>query len=250
MINENTKLQDPENEPVSQLLGSLKRVKAPADFDFRVKARIAQGRPAKSTTSWLPASVRYAVPVILMVAVGGYFGFSSFYMADQADVAVVSSFAPAEPAPAAAPPPSTAAVVLPSDEVASERVEVKTPDAVKKITVNQMVKTAPRRNPRVERPGGGSYDVSVKPAINLTPVNANLPLSVTPDEKIEMSAKDFLNSVGVNATFAGSGGRIQSVGSAAAKAGVIAGDVIESINVERATMTVRRDGKSIQITLK
>src|SRR5882757_9958101 len=83
MENEEQKIY--EDEPVSKLLGGLKRVEAPNDFDFRVKARIAAGKPADRSASWLPASVRYAVPLVLLVLVGGYIAFNAFYSAKKID---------------------------------------------------------------------------------------------------------------------------------------------------------------------
>jgi len=55
-----------EDESVSKLLGGLKRVDAPNDFDFRVRARIAEGKPEDTTVSWRLA-VRYAVPLVLLL---------------------------------------------------------------------------------------------------------------------------------------------------------------------------------------
>ena len=79
MMNEDQKSIEFENGPVSKLLGSLKRVEAPGDFDFHVKARIAKGRPADRNAALMPAWVRYAVPLVLLMFAGGYFGFRALY---------------------------------------------------------------------------------------------------------------------------------------------------------------------------
>lgn len=254
MINEDTKIQDIENEPISRLLGGLKRVEAPKDFDFRVKARIANGRPVEKTTSWLPASVRYAVPLVLLVLIGGYFGLSSFYSTDGVNVPVVAGVPARDAAPVVAPPPNDD-VVMPTNDIVAERIDAQPPASVNKIAPKQPEKTVSTRKSKVERPGGGSYDTASTVPVTLSPTgieqNSNLPqVPQTPVKKVQLSAKDFLTSIGITASFPGSGGRIQSVGGAAAIAGVKAGDVIESVNVQSGSIRVRRDGKSILIGLK
>ena len=75
MRNEDQKSMEFENERVSNLLGSLTRVEAPGDFDFHVRSRIAKGRPVDRKAVLLPGWVRFAVPLVLLLFVGGYFGF-------------------------------------------------------------------------------------------------------------------------------------------------------------------------------
>ena len=52
----------PDNENVSRLLSAMKRIEAPNDFDFKVRSRIAAGRPAARPAFGIPAAIRYAVP--------------------------------------------------------------------------------------------------------------------------------------------------------------------------------------------
>ena len=85
-----------ENDPVSQLLGSLKRVEAPGDFDFRVKARIAAGRPVDRNKSWLPAVARFAVPLGLLLLIGGFFGYNALYSPKNIAVVPVVEKQPAD----------------------------------------------------------------------------------------------------------------------------------------------------------
>src|SRR5436190_4917257 len=66
-----------ENDEINHLLGSLKRVDAPGDFEFRVRARIAAGRPAVRATL-LPSFGKAAAMMLLLAAVAGYFGFRSY----------------------------------------------------------------------------------------------------------------------------------------------------------------------------
>lgn len=86
MVNES---ENKDTDAVAGLLGSLPRVEAPNDFDFRVKARIAAGQPAK--IAWFPSVARVAVPLGLVLSVGGYFGYrSNYYQAAATDVATVA----------------------------------------------------------------------------------------------------------------------------------------------------------------
>jgi len=64
-----------DNEPIANLLRDLKRVEAPKDFDFKVKARIAKG--VTPTRTGVPLWVKAATPVGLLVAIGGYLGMTS-----------------------------------------------------------------------------------------------------------------------------------------------------------------------------
>ena len=63
-------------EEVGELLSTLKRVEPPGDFDMRVRGRIAKGRPRQSRR-WPMAVARIGVPAAVLIALGGYFGWSN-----------------------------------------------------------------------------------------------------------------------------------------------------------------------------
>ena len=94
------------NEQVSKLLGGLKRIEAPGDFDFRVKARIAAGRPVDRNVSLLPNWVRFAVPLGLLLLIGGYFGFKAIYSPDKLAVAPIAEVQKIDVAPVVQVPTS------------------------------------------------------------------------------------------------------------------------------------------------
>ena len=212
MVNEQKKIQEPEFEEIGRLIGGLKRVEAPKDFDFHVRARIAKGRPVEQTRSWLPASVRYAAPLVLVLAIGGYVGFRTTYSTDQAAVPVV---APAPVETASQP------VVLAVDPGASREVVAELPSSqtVAEVkpseTGNKVTKTGqktPVTNSKTEKPGGGSYDTASREpdTIRQPDIDDNEP---APAKKVIVPVSQFLSSVGVNAA----GGKIVSVGGAAAE---------------------------------
>src|SRR3982751_2593621 len=58
-----------DDAKVARLLAGLKRVEAPANFEFRLKARLANAtRPARGF-GFVPSFVKYAAPVALVAAV-------------------------------------------------------------------------------------------------------------------------------------------------------------------------------------
>lgn len=240
-------MREPEFEEVGRLIGGLKRVEAPKDFDFHVRARIAKGRPAEHRSSWLPAAVRYAAPLVLLLAIGGYFGFRTTYSTDQAAVPVVAT-APAEAAPQPVAPivETAASRPAPVTELPSEQTiaEVKPSDTGEKVlkTVQKAPVTA---NSRTEKPGGGSYDDASRESVTIRQPDVD-DSEPAPPKKAGVSVSQFLNSAGVVV----SGGKIVSVGGAAASAGLRAGDIVRSVDVQSGTIRVSRDGKMIAVSIK
>jgi len=233
MVNEETTNQDPENEPIRNLLAGLKRVEAPKDFDFHVRARIAKGRPAERTTSWLPVAVRYAVPMLLLLTIGGYFGFRSFYSNGQSNAPLVAT-APTVSPDVSAPPVAPVQNVpseTPSNNLVAESVEPKAPETHNDVKVKQMDKTVPAKNTKTEQPGGGSMDLSgtgtktiVAPDVNTNSSSNKAPKS--PVKDLWLSENDFLSANGVTATVLAAGGRVTGVPGVAARSGIKEGDMI------------------------
>lgn len=246
MVNEHNNLQETEHIEVGRLIGTLGRVQAPKDFDFHVRARIAKGRPAEKRASWLPASVRYAAPLALLLGVGGYVGFTTMYSPEQANVTnvVVPADTVAQPVIAAVDPTVNPTVVnpVPSDQALAD---VKPLDSGNKI-LKTFQKTPSMANSKTDKPDGGSYDIggSGERTIIQPDVDDNEPVS--PSRKVIVPTNQFLSSAGVNS----SGGKIISVSGAAASAGLKAGDQIVSVSVQSGTIRVNRDGKTITVTIK
>jgi S1-C subfamily serine protease len=110
--------------------------------------------------------------------------------------------------------------------------------------------------------------VGISEEVPLKAVDANrgtLPEPPNMNGNTPVSAKSVLSRIGIEASFSGSAWTVGSVraGSAAANAGLKAGDVIEAVNGRPLTGTssfdskftgrtlrIRRDGKTISIALK
>jgi hypothetical protein len=112
------------DERVAGLLSAMKRVEAPKDFDFKVRARIAAGRPATQPSLGIPVAVRYAVPLVLLVLIGAYFGFNAFYANKQVNVPAVAESAPPVAAPVAESP-SNNIIVPTANPIKEEHASVK-----------------------------------------------------------------------------------------------------------------------------
>jgi hypothetical protein len=226
---------DAGEQRVAELLGSLKRVKAPGDFDVRVRARIAQGRPAPKR-SWAPVLVRAGVPAALVVVVGGYFAANSYYAPATAP-AVAMQTAPiqVEAAPAASAPVVTAPAATSPTE-----------SSVNGQTLAQMpAKPAPDPDPTQKK---------VEPAVKQTPIGGSIDAAVSETKVIPLANRSAANtapkSLPLKEALATAGVSISgmTVVSAPAGTGLRSGDQI--VSVSGTIVIARRDGKIIQGSLK
>ena len=274
MVNES---ENKDTNAVAGLLGSLPRVEAPNDFDFRVKARIAAGRPARAV--WFPAAARVAVPLGLVLSVGGYFGYRSVYQPIANDATVVSSAKP-ETVPITATTDeivkaNVAAPETPGD-VGSGKLTVKPPVVDDKMLTSVKTDIDPKIDPladdrrTVGNSRGGSFDTAVKESRTVYPrgVNPNAKVPVKSrdfDRPGAILAKDVLTQFGADVVYSGSGWRVAVVkdNSAAQKAGLKSGDIVEAINDQPLkektsfkgqfsgkSMSLKRDGATLVIDLK
>ncbi len=262
---------DQGEEKISRLLSSLPRVEAPGDFGFRVKARIADGKPVQERPMWMPLAVKAAMPLVLILFVGGYFAFTTFYTEPgSADIAAVESVQPAAvtevPAERAADipaeiEPANPPVVLARD-IPETRPAASAP--VRTASARTPARTPTRRSVDTadSNRGGGSFDAA-----------ATQPRKLSPNEDVanaaETAAKgqpagEVLTRIGINARFSENGWKAESVSpnTAASKAGVKAGDIIHSVDGQTMTdlrsvakpatgkkIQVLRDGKIVDIVI-
>lgn len=272
MVNES---ENKETNAVAGLLGSLPRVEAPNDFDFRVKARIAAGRPAR--VSWFPNVARVAVPLGLVLSVGGYFGYRSVYQPASADVAAVAntqanSFVQRQPSidVSTTNSPST----LSTDPINAEKMLTKPQSVDEKVVAsvsNSQIRTPnPSSSSVSDDRRGGSFDITQNDSKKVYPkgVDPRRRVLVTPREFQQpgaISAKDVLTLFGADVVYSESGWRVAAVkvDSSAQKAGLKSGDVVEAINdlplnektsfkgqFSGKSMRLKRDGSTVLVDLK
>lgn len=239
-----------EDRALGDLLHGLKRVDAPNDFDFKVKARIAEGDP-KSSTGWggLPVPV-YIVSLAVVLITGSVFLFRSFYPANSGPVPeVVETRAPLTK------PISDPLIDRPS----INGKEVATTNANEAGVTDPGANQQPfnRRNPNLDGLRPGSIDQSQgnteQPLPRGFDPNAARVRTVDPSRGSHIPITDFLNAIGINAGFQGQALKIISVrsGSIADRSGAKAGDIIEALDDTKISPNTgyggRIDAKSLSI---
>jgi len=258
---------------IAEMLSSLKRVDAPGDFDTRVRARIARGEEAVAN-SWTTNLIRIGAPLAaaIILALGGYFVFT-LLNTGQNDVPTVAASRPESQQPVIEQPLNTETTQS-SDHTPTKPSDDLTADNLKPVQTNSDAKpSGPNTtdsNTATTRPGGGSTDMAVRESEKLYPrgvnPNAKAPANakgVDPNARTHVSS--ILEFIGVKATWAGDGWRVDAVeaNNIAGRSGIKSGDVIEAINgqtVDKKTtfpakfdgksVRVRRDGASVQIDFK
>ncbi|HEY0429180.1 MAG TPA: hypothetical protein VGC76_15475 [Pyrinomonadaceae bacterium] len=222
-----------EDEKVRLMLSDLKRVEAPKDFDFRLKARIARGAPERQKTGWFPL-LRYVAPLCLAIIVLAVLVINGLYSVDQISapplaanralppIENINSASAAQPkeqfvADDANPPP-------PSFENTANASKKETRVFPKDSELAANIEKPKTEKPKMENNGGGSRDSAVANA------NPLLPNGFTPNKFNQV--KDVLLIIGIDAAFSDNKWKVKSVAenSKAANAGVKTDDVIEAID--------------------
>ena len=75
------------DQSIKNLLGALKRVQAPDNFEFGVKARIAKGAPKESASPF--AFLKIAVPAAALASLAAFLYVSGFMSGEIPSVQVV-----------------------------------------------------------------------------------------------------------------------------------------------------------------
>jgi len=258
---------DIESRKVAELLGGLKRVEAPSNFDFGVRARIANGAPAQG--SRLVPILKLAAPLALILIVATIIVlYSGRQVAHQPQIA--GSIPETSAAPSNASPVSkdTSLPVAPDPKTLAGIPAESAPANIPPVAANPPVNRRLPRGRSVDHPmNGGSL-----PNQALTePVTINPPGIVPSNGRNANSAggpdipvSEVLQMLGVSADPEDGGWKVKSIaeGSTSRKSGVKTGDVIESIDGRQLTPTtsfkgtfdgktlrVRRDGKSIDLKI-
>jgi len=257
---------EPGEAEIGRLLASLPRVDAPGDFHFRVKARIAEGKPAAAPSRWFPLAAKAALPVAAIAVIGGYFGITGIYSPNAEPAqAIVRDDAPAQPE--ITQPVQSMPSVEPKQDVAAAVPEAETP--MKPIQEPQLARSVPVRSAMPKSPAStpspneSSFDVSGLAPKTLTP--GEVKEKTTAPVRQGDPAGEVLKRIGINALFGESGWKAESVSpdTAAAKAGVRAGDVIQAVDEQPLSdlgsvakpakgkkIKVLRDGKSVEIVIE
>lgn len=258
----------PDEQKVAEMLSGLTRVGAPADFDLRLKGRIATSRPVRHA-GWLFPALKLAVPAAGLVLLAGSLYFSGYLSADVTRLPV-AAVEQGQPEPA-----RDQGRAFSDDERDPVNKEPETASVGSREPEKNMsadpIRGTPRMNRAAERPLGGSVDRTAR-ADNtvLTPMTgreARTSRDIPPDVggPGAFGIREILELVGIKAVFQDQAWNVVSADpeGAAGLAGVRAGDRIEAIDERplgettvlpgRTTirsLSVRRGEERIRIDLK
>jgi PDZ domain len=249
-----------DDEKVRQMLGDLKRVDAPKDFDFRLKARIAAADPRAFQPRMFPF-LRVAAPLALGVIVLAFFVINGLFSVNDGSVAPVAL----NPAPGAVEKEN-----LPNDlPLANQGSSVANYLNPEKAEISPLESKPGFHEKQSVPASGGSKDSAA------TAPNKINPLGIDPNKIIEkpndfknikpLVVKEILSALGIEANLSRGEWKVQSVtqNGKAERSGVKPNDVITAIDnrkistetlqtnsFEGKKITVVRDGKKLEIVLQ
>jgi hypothetical protein len=264
-----------------QMIDGLKRIDAPNDFDFRVKAKIAGAKPADFEPRFLPA-LRYVLPLFLIVAVFGLLVFNtSLYFGGNGASPVADAVLPppsgqGEPAPLNSFANNQIAVAdapreIPAANIANARIEpIENSQRKPFVAVKFPPKprtAAPKKN--VKDDFVGVRDLAVTKPAEKFPLglNPNQPVETLPNvnDSNSIGGEEVLRILGIEAVRESGNLKVKTIreNSSAERSDVKVGDVIEAIDgvklsaeplrlkrIEAKKLIVLRGADKIEITLK
>jgi hypothetical protein len=243
---------------IAKVLSALPRIDAAKDFDFKLKARIAQRKSAVPAKSGYIKSLAFAAPVILALIV------ASLFFIRQPGQSDYTGQAP-QPVEVQKEETASAVPVTPTEPIATPKIEIPTTPVADRgpLTAQSRRSVETTREPgtRPNRIRGGSIDFGVeqRPTIlpkGFDPNTTVKPITAPPGQTIPRtpSLSETLQSNGITAARSSGGWIISSVaaGSASDRAGVKKGDVIESgkTDANGTRLTVKRAGSRLEINIK
>jgi hypothetical protein len=252
-LRKDAEFSDSSERKISEIVGTLERVSAPNDFNFRVKAKIAEekGTSKNAYRHWL----RYVLPVgaAAFVLVFGLYAFNFFQTAVPYEQAENVEPAKVEEirTPAAEKTPDNTFVAesntartadLPADSVIQSNTQPK-------ITAEKPIFTADksaRKKSEIQAKNTpedtfkGSRDLAREPvSVQILPTGIEPDKSIPPTEGVGNSGKtnivELLNFVGAEIVTEAGKMKVKSVrqNTLAERAGVKAGDVVESFDEQK-----------------
>ncbi len=260
---------NPDENKISEMLGELKLVKAPRDFDHRLKARIASSSPGGHGSGGFFHILRYALPLCLFLIIGAAVIWNSSLSVVQSDIPSISE--------------STKPIgqVLPNQDMPADTNHGVTETAGTRMQAasNLIVNSARKagklpelNNKKVSGPEGLSIDKALTqaPKTILPRGFSSEPLrpKFVPrgfDNKRQFTESDVLGTLGIEAVFDGGRWKVTSVvnNSPADHAGIRTDDQIEAIDGQTLenkklftggfsikTIMVVRESKNLTIDLK
>lgn len=256
---------DAENGKVAEVLNSLPRVEAPANFEFGVKARIAAGAARPRAT--LVPFLKLVAPLSLVLLVAAFVIFYGALPADQntppvAEVVPVEEIR--EPAPLQDPGMQASGPQV-VDQIGDEfaTASTRSNDSGRVKRTDRSASNATRRE--------GSVDMGLKDETKNVILPPGFESNVRRNQNsnsprgVDVPVREILEMLGIKAEFANGGWTVRSTveNSTAHRSGVHTNDVIEAIDgqslaeatkltdgFQGKSLRVRRDGKQIRLDLR
>lgn len=253
------------DEKIQQMIKNLRRVDAPKNFDFRLKARIANAQPTDFQPRFLPA-LGYVLPlsvVLIFVVIGGVYFTGTTQTAEivqpaavERQIVTTNDSQIGQPNLAAIPVQTTPEMNLANPHlptIQTRKREVITVEETRLVAVNQP------KNPRIKLPkavtendeSGGSLTNDYRPPIVITPrgIPSGDVVESSPnnENKNDIITKQILLPLGIEIISENGNRRVQSVKkeSRAERAGVKVGDLVEAIDGEKVSGDAVR-GKKLE----
>jgi len=250
-----TEILSADERNLREMCRSLKRVEAPQNFDFKLKARIANSK-ASDFQPRFAFKFRYALPVLALIF--GLLAYNSGFLSSKDNQFIAGSpVAPNNPVL-----PQNSAVsnssVPETKEQSNESLAALSPkQSVQGISDNVIVESSPKIEKKRELKNdnfNGSALKSVKPPVVVQPngfeqksIPQNLPNS---DKTAPQTVKDILVTMGINAVFENGKWTVKSVRSNGVE--LKENDVIEALDDQPlSTETINSktvNGKSLTVT--
>ena len=257
------------------MLGELKRVDAPKDFDFRLKARIANARPADFQPRFLPV-LRYVLPFSAIVLVltfviinGGYFtGNSQSARASQPIPAESNPLIPESNSQTKLPETTTVAAastpnITPAN-ISQPEIQIKKRESLPVKDINFFAYKSSKKSQnelpkgKIVDEGGGSRDSTLSiPTLVKTPIgipsNDVFETSPNNENKNDIITKQILLPLGIEIVSENGNRRVKTVkkDSIGERSSVKVGDLIQAIDGEKvsgdAVRTKPLAGKQITV---
>lgn len=237
-----------EDEKVRRMCETLKRVNAPKNFDFHLKARIANANPKDfQQTAFFPV-LRYVLPLSLVLLIAGFVALSGSLMNNQSpDLMLADNFQPVQTSNAATNltfNPETSASRPESQNNSISAVTISNAEPKRTISNVQLAvarnknnNSAPKmKNIALSEEFGGTRQSASRDSLIINPPGIPVPSNVQSNSaknigsQTTMSVKNLLSEIGIDADFANSGWSVKNVrsNSLANRAGIKTGDFIES----------------------
>jgi S1-C subfamily serine protease len=207
------------DEKIGQMLGSLDRVEAPADFAMRVKARIAVEKAERvSGPFW--RLVRIGAPILALLTIAVVFWIFDSAQPSELNVAVAE--------------PESREFLEPVIENTSLSVNATRPQSNASPAVARDERAPQTRNPPkdAKRPekGGGSKDFAVRGGNPKSPERSGVAPGF--DTQTRIPVRDVLSDLGIESRSEGGKLVVTSVkaNSVAERSGIETGDAIDAID--------------------